>query len=623
MADWTSASGPFFAAGITASVVLFSAAVSWYARRFARTTLEFYLAGRTVGLFTNASAICGDYFSAASFLGVAGAVYAWGLDGMWFGTGYAAGFVPLLLFFASPLRRFGEYTLPDFLQARFNSQAARLLGTVIVLLATTLYLVPQAMGVGTIWRLIAGQGIGSLDAYSTGVLMTAAVMVIYSAVGGMRGTTWNQAIQFWILFGAIVSVLGLAAASGFHYSRAVGELRDQVLLTAQPWRVGDLLQVDPQTGQAPVQRAREVMSPDYWERHVAPYLDDPEARVVVLMPRRSRLEPQTPVTFARPGALYGPLDQLSLFLSLVLGTSGLPHLIMRYYTHPSGRVARWSTVGVLVLTFAFYSVAVAVGVAGRALVPALAERSASGEPTFAVADGVLVSADMVLPFLAQSLGGPAYLGVVVAGAIAAMLSTFGGLLMVGAASIGHDLFEQFIWPQAPETVKVQAGRLAVILMAAVSALLGLAARHVASAPPYPALIAMLVLWAFSLVASGLVPGLFLAIWWRGTTLAGFVCGVGLGTLLAMAFLAANLAELTGRTLVPGLGMGALRLTLPTLLCAPVALLTTLGVSLLGSRHTPAYLEALWVRIHGTAQERRLAAVGAAGRGRRRWLERPS
>lgn len=398
-------SGPGFALAIAAGVILFSAAVSWSARRLTRTTLEFYLAGRAIGFFTNASAILGDYFSAASFLGVAGAVYAWGLDGMWFGVGYAAGFVPLLLFFASPLRRFGEYTLPDFVYARFSSQTARLAGTAIVLLVTLLYLLPQMIGAGTIWNLVAPDSTPPLDGYTTGVLLTAAVMMVYSAVGGMRGTTWNQAIQFWLLFGAILAVLALAVGAGFRYSAALAALHERPLVQVQVWSVRDLLRADEATGLSPADKARSVMSPAYWARHIEPHLDDPDTRVAVLMPLPSRLDPHRPLKFARPGSLFGPLGQVSVLLTLALGTAGLPHLVMRYFTHPSGVMVRWSTVGVLVLAFAFYGSAATLGVAGRFLIPAI-DAPPSSHPAFTRVDGVLVSADMVLPFLAQSLGAP-------------------------------------------------------------------------------------------------------------------------------------------------------------------------------------------------------------------------
>ena len=608
--------GPGFALAIAAGVVLFSAAVSWSARRLTRTTLDFYLAGRTVGFFTNASAILGDYFSAASFLGVAGAVYAWGLDGMWFGIGYAAGFVPLLLFFASPLRRFGEYTLPDFLYARFSSQTARLAGTGIVLLVTLLYLLPQMIGAGTIWSLVAPASIPPLDGYTTGVLLTAAVMMVYSAVGGMRGTTWNQAIQFWLLFGAVMTVLALAVAAGFRYSAALAALHERPLVAVQVWSVQDLLRPDPATGLPPAERARSVMSPEYWSRHVEPLLDDPDARVAVLMPLPNRLDPHRPLTFTRPGSLLGPLGQVSLVLTLVLGTSGLPHLVMRYFTHPSGVMARWSTVGVLVLAFAFYTTAAAVGVAGRFLIPTLRSPSPT-HPPFAQVDGVLISADMVLPFLAQSLGGSPGLGVVAAGAIAAMLSTIGGLLMASAAALGHDVVESCLLPDAPEPVRVRVGRLAVVAMALLAAAVGLLGRPTASSMAYPALIAMMVTWAFLLVACGLVPGLLMAIWWKQTTLKGFLTGVGAGTFIALAYVVRSLLHLPSVAAEPAdTRLLAAGLTLPTVFAAPLCVALIAVVSRLDRTPPPPHLDELWVRIHGTAAERAaaIATVRFSGRG---------
>lgn len=175
-------------------VVLLAAVVSvaFLIRPQRTSTFEFYLAGRRVGVVTNACAICGDYFSAASFLGVAAAVYASGLDGMWYATGFAAGFVPVLLFIAAPLRRFGEFSIPDFLGRRLESNSVRLTSVAIVQLIILAYLVPQAVASGIIWELFVGQGVGGLSAYSTGVLVSTAAIMLMVSLGGMRGTTWTQ-----------------------------------------------------------------------------------------------------------------------------------------------------------------------------------------------------------------------------------------------------------------------------------------------------------------------------------------------------------------------------------------------------------------------------------------------
>lgn len=595
------------AVAITAVLMLSTMAISWYARRYGTTTVEFYLAGRAINVFTNASAICGDYFSAASFLGVAGAVYAFGMDGLWFGIGFAAGFVPVLLFFASPLRRFGEYTLPDFLAARFQSGAARLAGVVLVQLIALFYLAPQMMGAGAVWELLLGRGIFGAQAYSTGVLATALVMVMYTAVGGMRGTTWNQAIQFWILLTAVALVVVLGVLAGFSYPRALAAASRGPLSQPAVVRVAELLVPDPATGLSLADQARAVMTAEYWNRHVAPALGNPEARVSVLLPRPNRLHPDRPLTFNRPGAQYGALDQLSLILTLVLGTAGLPHIMNRFYTNPSGPVARWTTVYVLIFASSFYVLAAMAGVMGRALVPGLVAQG-KGPAGVQVVDGVLVSADTVLPFLAQSLGGNWALGYVAAGAFAAMFSTIGGLLMASAASWGHDLYEQYVRPGAPEWLKVAVGRAAVVGMSILAALVGLWVPRLDLARAYPALIALMVTWAFAISASGFVPVLFMAIWWRGTTLRGALAGMLVGGGGAVAYILANLYRLqgtfSGDSPWPLLG----EMNFPTLITVPLALLTIYAVSRLDRRNLPGNIDAIWVRIHGTARERQARAA---------------
>ncbi|MEN3042320.1 MAG: cation acetate symporter, partial [Fervidobacterium sp.] len=212
------------------ALLLITIGISFYTRRFTRTSVDFYLAGRKVGYFTNASAICGDYFSAASFLGVAAAVYASGLDGVWYGTGFGAAFVPVVLFLASPLRRFGEYTIPDFLYARFgNKDLARIIGIIMVQLIYIFYLAPQMYGAGTTWQVLVGAGIFGLDPYTTGVIVVVVVMAFYVAMGGMKGTTWNQMIQFWVLFTAMALVVAGGFLNGFSYPTHLKEVSKDVL----------------------------------------------------------------------------------------------------------------------------------------------------------------------------------------------------------------------------------------------------------------------------------------------------------------------------------------------------------------------------------------------------------
>ncbi len=585
---------------VTTLLVLAAALfVSWLVRRQTSTKVEFYLAGRTVSAFLNASAVCGDYFSAASFLGVAGAVYASGLDGVWFGVGFAGGFVPLLLFAASPLRRFGEYTLPDYFAARFESSAARLLAVALVQLVVLFYLAPQMVGAGTAWELLVGEGVLGLSPYATGVVVTAVAMMALSVLGGMRGMTWNQALQFWIMTSAMALVVAFALAAGFSYAKALRDLSAAPLVNPERWRVRALLQADP-SGRTAADRARSVMSDAYWRQYVEPRLRDPEAEVVVLMPQTSKLRPG-PAVFNQPGHLYSPLDHASLLLTLVLGTAGLPHVVMRFYTSPSGPLARRSTVYVILLTSAFYWLATTAGIAGRALTPGAVASSRVALP-FQVVEGLLAHPDQVLLLLAQTLGGGLLLGYVVAGAFAAMFSTISGLLLASAASWGHDVFEQFLRPHAPERARVLVAKLALVAMAVGAMLIGLSFPRVAFFRAFPAVIALMVSWAFAISASGLVPVLFLSLWWKGVTLRGALAGMLAGGGTSVVLLAAHLLRVVEAYpgWLAGLPVGP---ALPTLVSAPLAFAMVAVVSWLDRKNVPPHVDEIWLRLHGTARER--------------------
>ena len=202
-------------------LILFTIALSIFSRRFTRTTADFYLAGRKVGSFTNASAISGDYLSAASFLGVAGAVYASGLDGVWYAAGFAGGFMVVVLFIASPLRRFGEYTVADFAFGRFGTSRMRLLTVLAVLLISLFYMAPQMYGAGHDVAGSCGNRHLRNGPYTSGVVVVAFIMMFYVAVGGMKGTTLNQVFQFWWLWFAMFLVVIFSFGQGFNYSDAL------------------------------------------------------------------------------------------------------------------------------------------------------------------------------------------------------------------------------------------------------------------------------------------------------------------------------------------------------------------------------------------------------------------
>lgn len=535
------------------------------------TTVDFFLASRRTGTATNACAICGDYLSAASFLGVAAAVYASGLDGVWYATGFAAGFVPVLLFVAAPLRRLGAISLPDFLATRFArplggtpagtrrghdpvTDRLRLVAVVAVELVILSYLVPQSVGSGLTWDLLVGTGLLGLSPYATGVVISALAVSVVVIVGGMRGTTWNQALQFGFLLAVLVWLVAIVTAGGFRYDLAV-ERASVGPLTAV---VGDHL----------------VTVPDR--------LHDGAA------------------SFARPGARYGATGQAALLVTLILGTAGLPHVMNRYFTSPTGRAARTTTVWVLGLAGLFYALAVALGTAARVMIA-----DAADEPWLAplTVDGVLRVPEHALLVLGRLVAGGTGIGVVATAAFAAMVSTMGGLLLAAAASWGHDVVARVLRPDAGPGEAVAAGRVAIVAVSVLAALIALVVEPSRLLGTFPSVIATMVTWAFALAGSAITPTLLASIWWRGITARGAIAGIAVGGSTAVLGLVVGLS--TGAD--PADGIGAVLLA-PTLVAAPLSVLALGLVSRLDP--TPTDPTQAWVRMHGTAADRQVERMTA-------------
>ncbi|MBA0124538.1 cation acetate symporter [Haloechinothrix sp. YIM 98757] len=531
------------------------------------STLDFYLAGRRVGVVTNACAICGDYFSAASFLGVAAAVYVSGLDGVWYATGFAAGFIPVLLFVAAPLRRFGEFSIPDFLGRRLTSDRVRLTAVCVVQLIILSYLVPQAVGSGITWELLVGHGMAGLSPYATGVAVSTAAITALVALGGMRGTTWTQAVQFLVLLCAFIWLTVAAIGSGFHYPEAVDRLNEQPLTNPTATEEGQ------------------------WH----------------LETERDRIDGEDPATFGEPGARYGSLGQFALIITLIMGTAGLPHIMNRYFTSPTGLAARMTTVWVLGLASLFYALAVLLGTAARSLIPdAAAEHAWMEELTVG---GVLKVPEHALLVLGRVYGGEIGLGFIASGALIAVMSTIAGLLLASAASWGHDVYERHINPHASQRQAVWAGRGAVVLVAVLSAAVAVGLRPDSLTALLPSIVATMVTWAFALAGSALTPVFILTIWWRRTTAPAAIAGMITGAVTAITMFALG-------TVYGDAGLSEMLLT-PTIVAAPLSAVVTVVVSRFTT--TPAELDRLWLKLHGTAADRhtlrlaRLTITGVTGR----------
>jgi cation/acetate symporter len=598
-------------------LVLITISLSIFSQRFTRTTADFYLAGRKVGAFTNASAISGDYLSAASFLGVAAAVYASGLDGVWYAAGFAGGFMVVILFIASALRRFGEYTVADFAYGRFGSNRIRLVAVLCVLIVSLLYMAPQMYGAGNTWKILVGKSflpandaglfLGIDPVYFSGVVVVAGIMMFYVALGGMKGTTLNQVIQFWWLWLAMFLVVAFAFGSGFNYQNDLQRASDGQLLNSTALTV-TALQTPDAAGVTPLQKAQDVMTPEGFANVEAAIASstDPAAKIPVLQPAPNKLH-EVKLLFNQPGHRYNAFDQFSMVLALVLGTAGLPHILNRYYTNPSGKAARRSTFWVLVFIGTFYILAPMAGLFGR-LEVFREFFNGTAPANAAYVDGYLQRSDSLMPALAQMLGGQGLLGIVAAGAFAAMFSTIGGLLIASASAIGHDVYEKYINPNATQRRRVYVGKTSVIVFALLGLTLGWAIPYSNLPNAYPALIAMLVTWAFAVGASAFVPMLLTGIWWKGTTERGASIGmlVGLGSSMAIIFL--NILQQLGTIGKEGFVGFLGSLTFPVLLTFPFTVLTIIVVSKLDGK-LPNNVDEIWMRIHGTASERHEKQLG--------------
>ena len=582
------------------ALIIFTITLSIFSRRFTRTTADFYLAGRKVGSFSNASAISGDYLSAASFLGVAGAVYASGLDGVWYAAGFAGGFMVVVLFIASALRRFGEYTVADFAFGRFGSNRVRLITVLAVLITSLFYMAPQMFGAGTTWQVLVGKGFLGMDPYTTGVVVVAAIIAFYVAVGGMKGTTLNQIFQFWWLAFAMTMVVIFSFGNGFSYPGALKTASESPIVNTKQMTVAELTAENPDTGKTPYDAAATIMTAEELAKVDEFIATNAEGKVPVALPAANKLHELRDMLFREPGHRYNKFDQFSMVLALVLGTAGLPHILNRYYTNPSGSAARRSTFWVLVFIGMFYIFAPIAGLAGLGFIREFLANG--GTLTAPTVHGLLVKPDQVMPTLAEILGGQWLMGIVSAGAFAAMFSTVGGLLIAAASAIGHDVYEKYVDPNATEAKRVAVGKIAVLSFAALALAIGLAIPKFGLDQAYPALIAMMVTWAFSVGASAFVPMLLTGIWWKGTTEKGATAGIAVGLVGSITIIFLNILQQLGTIGKDGLIGFVGSLTYPVLFTFPLGLLTIIIVSKLDGQ-LPKNVDEIWMRIHGTASER--------------------
>ena len=540
-------------------VVALTLGIGVYGLRLARTTSDFMVASRAVSPMWNASAISGEYLSAASFLGIAGLVYAYGADMLWYPVGFVAGYLVLLLLVAAPLRRSGAYTVPDFAEARLGSTAVRRIASVLVVAIGWLYLVPQLQGAGLTLRATTGAPVW------LGAVVVAVVVTVNVAGGGMRSATFVQAFQYWL------KLTALAVPAVFLLLAWQSDGAPDLAGPAGPaFREATSVRLD-----APV--VVEVVEPvvvrqDGRDRLLGTGRVRLSEGTVVFpagsaVPQVESIERATGDTWAQPlsgaGGLEHPLyATYALVLATFLGTMGLPHVLVRFYTNADGAAARRTTLVVLGLLGAFYLLPALYGALGRLYAPELLLTGRTDAVVLAL-PGALVG----------GLTGDLLQALLVAGAFAAFLSTSSGLLVSTAGVLVQDVLRG----------TVRDFRRASVLAAVVPLLLALAAT---SLP-----IGQVVGLAFAMAASTFCPLLVLGIWWRGLTAPGAAAGLVVGGGLSAT---AVLATLTSA--VDG-GWPAALLAQPAAWTVPTAFAVMVGVSLATRSRVPAGVARTMLQLH--------------------------
>ena len=543
-------------------------AVGIYGGRRSRTTSDFLVASRSVDSRSNATAITGEYLSAASFLGVAGYVAKYGADALWYPVGFTAGYLGLLMFVAAPLRRSGAYTVPDFAEFRLSSPRARTAAMLVVVAICVLYLIPQFQGAG-----LALQILLDIPAW-VGAVGVGLIVIINVVSGGMRSITFVQAIQYWLKLTAI-AIPALVLLAVFAGDRS--DLGDPA-----PPRMPAATTVD-------ITVDVEVTVTDPTGITADGRVDGADVHGAALTPGTHTLTEGTtlalaegavtPVVTGAPvtGAdwlssgrgLGGghPLYQvLSLIAATFLGTMGLPHVLVRFYTNPDGRSAQRTALTVIALLWLFYLFPLMLGVFARLYVPQV------------LITGNADAAVLLMPAAAlDGLGGQLLAALVAAGAVAAFLATSSGLLVSVAGALSTDVLRG----------RVRDFRLAAVIGGAVPIVLSLAAASLE--------LSRTVGLVFAVSASTLCPLLVLGIWWRGLTAPGAIAGLlvgglssGIATSLAIAGVVPD--DYLG-------GWPAIIVGYPAAVTVPLCFVTMIVVSLATQSALPTGLSRTFARMH--------------------------
>lgn len=458
----------------------------------AKQTSDFYVASRGVPPVFNGMAIGADWMSAASFIGMAGTIMLLGYDGLAYIMGWTGGYLLLTFLLAPQLRKYGRYTVPEFIGDRYNSHTARVIAAITTIIISFTYSIGQLSGSGVvIGRLF------EIDA-KLGTMIGVVLIAVYAAFGGMKGITWTQVAQYIILIIAyLIPVIFMSL---------------QVTSSALPWLsygelVGKMGELD-----------RELGISEYF----APFTNGTKWQFLALM------------------------------FTLMAGTAGLPHVIVRFYTVSTMKAARWSGAWALLFIGLLYLSAPAYAAFSRfILMTKVAGSKISELPAWTktwvdtgklqLADGngdgvlqwkeLIISNDIVVmatPEIANL--GVFVIGLVAAGAMAAALSTAGGLMIAISSAFAHDIYYRVMKPNATEKTRLNVARISIVVATLFAGLIAL---------DPPGAITQIVAWAFALASGTFFPALILGVWWKRSNAQGVIAGmlVGLGVTLTYIFAA--------------------------------------------------------------------------------------
>ncbi len=456
------------------AIIAITMYVTYWAARQTHSTSEFYAAGRSVTGIQNGWAIAGDYLSAASFLGIAGLISLYGYDGFMYSVGWLVAYITVLLVIAEPCRNIGKYTLGDILAFRNNPKASKTVAALSTITVSTFYLTAQMVGGGVLIKTLIG-----ID-YHVSVIGVGVLMLAYVVFGGMKATTWVQIIKAVLLVTAsILLVLITWGQYGFSLPGFLQAVISDPKVQAQVAKlVGDAA-----TNMTPEELGQRFLEPGLF--------------------------------------LKNPIDQISLGMALVLGTAGMPHILMRFFTVPTAQAARTSVLWAMGIIGGFYVLTLFLGMGAAINVGAV--NISSLDP----------GGNMAAPMLAQFAGGGAdsvlgnlFLAFVAAVAFATIVAVVAGLVLAAASAMAHDIYVGVIkGDHASPQEQVIAARVSSVIVGIMAIYVGIAAEGQN--------VAHLVALAFAVAASSNLPAVFLTLYWKRANTYGIVAGMLVGAITAI------------------------------------------------------------------------------------------